>query len=70
METSLNVYDYPDPPVENVQEVSGKIYVTYKFEDIEFPKEFDKNDMIDDIKQNIKDFIDYSNMEIEDVEIN
>lgn len=63
------VYDYPSKPEKEEQVVKGTIYVSYKFE-IEVPKRFDKEAILDDIKANIDEYIEISSdMEIEEIDI-
>lgn len=69
METSLNVYDYPSKPEKEEQVVKGTIHISYTFE-MEVPKRFDREDILDDIKANIDDYIDMAtDMTIEEIDI-
>ncbi|MBQ3298601.1 MAG: hypothetical protein IJA94_06685 [Bacilli bacterium] len=69
METSLMVYDYPEPPEEPTKEISGTIYVKYTFKDVEVPKNWDLEDIIDDIKMNLSDYTSDAEEEIEDIDV-
>lgn len=62
------VYDYPSAPEKEEQTVSGTISVTYKFE-MDVPKKWDKEDMLDDIRANIDEYIYGADMTIEDIDI-
>lgn len=55
METSWNVYDYPEPPEERTKTIKGKIYVAYKFE-MEVPENWDECDIKNDMYENIEDY--------------
>lgn len=55
METSLNVYDYPEPPGERTKTIKGKIYVAYKFE-MEVPEDWDESDIKNDMYDNINEY--------------
>ena len=45
METSLNVYDYPEPKEDKVKTIKGKVYFIYKFE-TEVPSNCDMSDIL------------------------
>ena len=55
METSLNVYDYPEPPEERTKTIKGKMYLVYKFE-MEVPEEWDESDVLNDMYENINEY--------------
>lgn len=55
METSWNVYDYPDPPEEKTKTIKGKMYLVYKFE-MEIPEDWDLADIKEDMYNNIDDY--------------
>lgn len=55
METSLMVYDYPEPPEKETKVIKGKIYVAYKFE-MEVPIEWDESDIKEDMYENISEY--------------
>ena len=55
METSLNVYDYPDPPEERTKTIKGKMYLVYKFE-MEVPEDWDESDIKNDMYENIDEY--------------
>ena len=55
METSLNVYDYPDPPEERTKTIKGKMYLVYKFE-MEVPEDWDESDIKNDMYENINEY--------------
>ena len=55
METSLNVYDYPDPPEERTKTIKGKMYLVYKFE-MEVPEDWDECDIKNDMYNNISEY--------------
>lgn len=66
METSWNVYDYPDPPEKRTKVVQAKVYMTFNVE-LEVPEDWENEDIANDIKENIDDF-DWYDQEIEDIE--
>ena len=51
METSLNVYDYPEPHEEKTKTKKGKMYLVYKFE-MEVPEDWDESDIKNDMYNN------------------
>lgn len=55
METSLMVYDYPEPPEQKTKIINGKIYLVYKFE-MEVPEEWDLCDIKEDIYNNLSEY--------------
>lgn len=55
METSLMVYDYPEPPEEKTKIIKGKIYLAYKFE-MEVPDDWDLSDIKNDMYENISEY--------------
>ena len=55
METSWNVYDYPDPPEEKTKTIKGRMYLVYKFE-MEVPEDWDLADIKEDMYNNIDDY--------------
>lgn len=55
IETSLNVYDYPEPPEERTKTIKGKMYLVYKFE-MEVPEDWDESDIKNDMYDNINDY--------------
>ena len=55
METSLNVYDYPDPPEEKTKTIKGKMYLVYKFE-MEVPEDWDESDIKNDMYNNSSEY--------------
>lgn len=55
METSWNVYDYPEPPEERIKTIKGKMYLVYKFE-MEVPEEWDESDILNDMYDNINEY--------------
>ena len=55
METSWNVYDYPDPPEEKTKTIKGKMYLVYKFE-MEVPEDWDESDIKNDMYENIDEY--------------
>lgn len=55
MDTSLMVYDYPDPPEPKTKTISGKMYVVYKFE-MEVPEDWDLADIKEDMYDNIREY--------------
>ena len=69
METSLMVYDYPEPPEEPTKEISGTITVVYKFKDVEVPKNWTLEDIIYDIKMNLSDYTFNADEEIDDIDV-
>lgn len=67
METSWNVYDYPDPPEEKTKTIKGKMYLVYKFE-MEVPEDWDLADIKEDMYNNI-DYYQQDLDEISDIDI-
>lgn len=55
METSLNVYDYPEPTEEKTKTIKGKMYLVYKFE-MEVPEDWDECDIKNDMYDNLIDY--------------
>lgn len=55
METSWNVYDYPDPPEEKTKTIKGRMYLEYKFE-MEIPEDWDLADIKEDMYENLSDY--------------
>ena len=55
MDTSLMVYDYPEPPEEKTKIIKGKIYLAYKFE-MEVPYNWDECDIKNDMYDNISEY--------------
>ena len=55
METSLMVNDYPEPPEVEEMTISGRIYITYEFEDDEIPVNWDAHDIEEYIRDNMYD---------------
>ncbi len=55
METSWNVYDYPDPPEEKIKTIKGRMYLEYKFE-MEIPEDWDLADIKEDMYENLSDY--------------
>lgn len=55
METSLMVYDYPEPPEEKTKIIKGKMYLAYKFE-MEVPDDWDLSDIKNDMYENISEY--------------
>ena len=66
MDTSLNVYDYPQAPEYDETEIT--INLTLKASDT-FPESWDEEQMKDYIKGNIKDYIYDADIEIHDIEV-
>lgn len=62
------VYDYPSPHEKEYIEIEGKVYVTYDIK-IEVPKKWDDETIIDDIKENIDEYIQLADMTIDDIDI-
>lgn len=67
IETSLNVYDYPEAPEERTKTIKGKMYLVYKFE-MEVPEDWDecdiKNDMYDNISEYQQDLAEITDIDI------
>ena len=67
IETSLNVTDYPTPPEYEERPIEGEIRLTFKFE-TDIPESWSREDIIDNIKENLSDYVDlhdYEEIEIE-----
>lgn len=62
------VYDYPSPPEKEYVEIEGKVNVTYNIK-IEVPKKWDNEMIIEDIEENINEYIQLADMTIEDIDI-
>ena len=67
MDTSWNVYDYPEPIERKMKTVTAKVYVTYNLE-FEVPEDWEDEDIANDITENFDEF-DLSNRDIEDIEL-
>lgn len=70
METSLMVYDYPEPTEERTKIIKGKMYLVYKFE-MEVPENWGesdiKNDMYDNISGYQQDLAEIADIDIREV---
>lgn len=55
METSWNVYDYPEPK-KTTKTIKGEITITYKFE-TEVPKDWDETRIYQDVMENTDEYI-------------
>lgn len=55
METSWNVYDYPEPE-DKTKTIKGEITITYKFE-TEVPKEWDETRIYQDVMENTEEYM-------------
>lgn len=62
------VYDYPSPQEKEYITIEGKVNVTYDIK-IEVPKKWDQEMIIEDIRENIDEYIQLADMEIEDIDI-
>lgn len=58
---------YPTPPEIEEKTIKAKIYLSFEIEE-EVPKNWTREDIICDIKENLDDFTWY-NEEIEDIEV-
>lgn len=69
METSLNVYDYPDPPEDKHERKNVTVYVRYNFFDV--VADMEENELIEEIKRDIQNYIrDYDyDIDVEEVEL-
>ena len=65
METSWNVYDYPQAPEHDETEIT--IQLTVKATDV-FPETWDQEQKQDYIKANIKDYLYDGDIEIHEIE--
>lgn len=68
IETSLNVTDYPTLPEEKEKSIGGKIILTFDI-DAEVPESWNREDIIDNIKENLSDYIDLHDYEEIDIDI-
>lgn len=68
METSLNVTDYPTPLEIEEKSIEGKIIITIKFEDM-IPTSWSKEDIINNIKENLIDYVDLHDYEEIDIDV-
>lgn len=68
METSLNVYDYPDPPEEKMTTRNIKIYLTIMTYD-DFNEKWSDEDIKKYIADNLWEYIQNGNTQIEDIEL-
>lgn len=68
METSLNVTDYPTPQEIEEKSIEGEITLTFKFEDI-VPNSWSREDIINNIKENLIDYVDLHDYEEIDIEL-
>lgn len=65
IETSLMVNDYPEPPEVKEKNINGKVILTFGI-DADVPEDWNYEKIIEDIKQNLSDYIDdYEEIEIE-----
>lgn len=64
----LGAGSYPEPPEEETKYINGIIHISYKFKEIEVPDKWDKEKILEDIRENISYYIENSNEEIEEVE--
>lgn len=62
----LGAGSYPEPP-ENEQYVDVTINITYRIEEAPFPKNWDKEQILECIRDNLSDYT--NNADIEDYEI-
>ena len=67
METNWNVSAYPEPIERKMKTVNAKVYMTFNLE-FEMPEDWEDEDIVNDIKENIDDFQWY-NEKIEDIEL-
>lgn len=67
METSWNVYDYPDPPEIEEQHIQATVIIAIDLE-YDVPKSWDVEKIKDDIKENLDDFTWY-NERIEEIDL-
>lgn len=65
----LGAGSYPEPPTQRVQFISGKIYIAYEFKDFVFPEEWTLDEIKNDIKENVSDYIYDLDGKIEEIEI-
>lgn len=63
---ALGAGTYPTPPEIEEKSIEGEIRLTFKFED-DVPKIWSKEDIINNMKENLGDYIDLR--EIEEIEI-
>lgn len=69
METmGLGAGSYPTPREEDTEVLKGKICVTYTFE-TEVPSEWNYEDIIDDIKNNLSEYTYDAEISIDDIDI-
>lgn len=68
METSLMVYDYPEPSYNNERAIRARVFVSYDLE-IDIPSDWDEDKTIEYVRDNFNDFNCLSNETIEDIEI-
>lgn len=66
METSLNVYDYPEPEEMETKHINAEVCVSFKLE-FDIPEDWDNEQIKNYIKENINDFANYYDQEIEDI---
>lgn len=57
---------YPEPPEIEENNITGTLIITYHI-DADVPKKWDKKDILEDIKQNLTEYISLS--DYEDIEI-
>ena len=65
----LGAGSYPTPPEEKPNYVNGKIYISYEFKEIEVPETWDREQILEDIKDNMAYYLEDSIEKIEEVEI-
>jgi hypothetical protein len=64
----LGAGSYPEPPEQKEKDVNAKVYLTLEL-NYSVPENWNREEIIEDIKENLNNF-DWYDQEIEEVEIN
>lgn len=64
----LGAGSYPEPP-ENEQYVDITINITYSMEQVPFPKDWDKEQILECIRDNLSDYTNREDMEDYEIEV-
>ena len=65
---TLGAGNYPEPPEEKEKNVSGQVTITFNIS-AEVPEDWDDEDIEEDIKERLSDYIDLNDYRTIDVEV-
>lgn len=65
---ALGAGSYPTPPEYEQTSIEGEITLTFKFEDM-VPNSWSREDIINNIKENLTDYVDLHDYEEIDIEL-